>query len=136
MKCVDHTLGAFLVVFWVTDLPAAEQPAAQTKILPFLARAEQLKPYVDAKPALTRMNSAPEPTKRPLGHPSPAAPSGSGRRLPASVPSPAVSRATAAALEETSEIDREIMNEVLDSSAGVPWSAIAGLEYAKEQLVM
>jgi hypothetical protein len=111
----------------VADLPESERSIVQQRIVEYMARAEQIKAIISPDLAVSGDSSTPAPGSRP-GMPRRF---GSGglplAGAPASVPSEAAKELTA--------FEQEILAEVLDSSRGVSWDAIAGLDYAKEQLV-
>lgn len=58
---------------------------------------------------------------------------GSGGSRPLGAPGAAA--AAAPPEREVLEFEDEILREVMDSTTGVSWDSIAGLEFAKEQLV-
>lgn len=92
-----------------------------------MARAEQIKAMITPNLPGSGDSSAP----RVGGKPGLPRKIGSGGLPLTAAPAPAPSEA----VKELTAFEQEILAEVLDSSHGVSWDAIAGLDYAKEQLV-
>lgn len=118
----------------VADLPDPERRAVEPKVIEYMNRAEMLKPYV--KPASLPVAAAgvPSPIVPARGTPR-IVPKGSTPRTASGGLPVAVAPPAAALNPETAAMEAEILEEVLDTRTGVSWDSIAGLEFAKEQLV-
>lgn len=114
------------------DLPPAERAVAQAKVVEYMNRAETLKAVLTPPPKPSRARSDPGGFGLPI-RPAPAA---AARRPPvrAELPPSTFPLGAAAPTPESAALESEILSEIMDSSAGVSWDSIAGLDFAKEQL--